>query len=104
MVSTSLGTFGCNCRTGTGSCRNTISMVSNTVAPLNGGAPCQTFVEDGTERIHLGRRSNLRNIARRLFRSHIRRRAHDRAAGGEARTGVDLLGEAEVGDLWKNVV
>ena len=59
----------------------------------------QHLVEDGAQGIHVGRRADSLDLTRRLLGRHVARRAHDLAALRLPRFGVELLGQAEVGDL-----
>src|SRR5262249_54469407 len=61
---------------------------------------CQDRAEDGAERVDVGCRGDVLALAGGLLRGHVARRAEDGAAVGQFRClSVQMLGEAEVGDL-----
>ena len=63
----------------------------------------QQFVQDGTERVDVSRRSGRGTAATGLLGSHVIRCAENVAAAGLGIVGVEALGQAEVGDLGRAV-
>ncbi len=57
------------------------------------------LVQNGAERVNVGRRRDVLNAAKRLLRGHVGRRAHDVAGERQGLVLVKLLGQPEVGDL-----
>ena len=59
----------------------------------------QQIVKDGPQRIHVGRRAEGLDLALGLFGRHVGRGAHDDPGLGLPGLALELLGQAEVGDL-----
>ncbi len=67
--------------------------------PQEGGPPREQLVQDGPQGVGVGGRADLVVAARGLFGGHVAGGTHDRARDRLARVALQLLGEAEVGDL-----
>ena len=74
-------------------------MVSIGAAGLERRPAGEQFVEDRPERVDVGGRADLLGLAAGLLGGHVRRRAEDGPALRLRRFLVDVLGQAEVGDL-----
>ena len=61
--------------------------------------PAQADVEDGAERVDVGARPDRADVARRLLGRHVVGRAEDVAGLTQPILSIQLLGQAEVGDL-----
>ena len=79
-------------------------MVSIGSLSLEGRTPGQHFIEDGPQRVHVGRRADLAGVSPSLLRGHVAGRAHDLAGLGVHVVGFQPLGQPEVGDLQHAVI
>jgi hypothetical protein len=66
---------------------------------LEGRPAREHLVQDRSQRVDVCRRTDLLALALRLFGGHVTGRPHDDPAVGLMHVEVELLGEAEVGDL-----
>ena len=65
----------------------------------NGARPVSSGVEDRPQAVDVGGRRDRAAAPDGLLGGHVGGRAQDRAGDGQARVGLDPLGQAEVGDV-----
>ena len=64
----------------------------------------EALIQQRPQRVHIGSRAGVADLASGLLRSHVRRRPHDRSRLTDvARLGVDALGQTEIRDLGRAV-
>lgn len=61
----------------------------------------EQLVKNGAQRVNVGGRANLPDLAVRLLGRHVAGRAQDGAGAGLPDAGIQVLGQPKVGNLGK---